>query len=145
MTSAVLAGGPSTAETLEEAQGRRDLIASENNPLLSLDYVATLKGEIPASDGTDGTRITIRYVPDKLVFDDSSWAAYLAAVALVGPGLETVAATVIADLNNELVPRWVHVEIADDDAAESTGHGVVMEDRQPNWDNPGLLRRLAPF
>ncbi len=145
MSEVELSESETPDEALETALKRRNLIATHSNPTYSLDYVATLKGKIPVASSGRSIRVTVRYVPDKLVFDDASWATYLASVGLIGEGLEAVAATVVADLNNELVPRWVHVHLSDSDDTVSSGHGVVMEDRQPNWDNPELLRRLAPF
>jgi 7-cyano-7-deazaguanine reductase len=46
---------------------------------------------------------------------------------------------VLDDLNNELVPRWVELTVERD---APLPHRVVIEDRQPNWDNPQLMARL---
>lgn len=95
------------------------------------DFLVELRGE-PAA----GTRLTVRYVPDLAVLEPAGFAAYLAGL---DGGLEALAMAVLDDLNNELVPRWVEVT-AERDAPFP--HRVVIEDRQPNWDNPPLLGRL---
>ena len=58
--------------------------------------------------------------------------------------LEAVAVAVLDDVNNEVVPRWVQVAVSYEnaDAGERERHAVLIEDRQPGWDNPSLLARL---
>ena len=54
---------------------------------------------------------------------------------------------ILDDVNNEVVPRWVQVTVTapGDRAAGVDGHGVMLEDRQPRWDNPALLSRLERY
>ena len=58
--------------------------------------------------------------------------------------IEEFAAAVLADLNNQLVPRWVSVVVTLSRPRGSAEHTVIVEDRQPNWDNRALLARIAP-
>ncbi len=118
---------------------RRDHLATAPSPDSRHDFLVELRGEPVA-----GTRLTVRCVPDRLVLDPAGFAAYLADPAGFGTtgfggGLEALAMIVLDDLNNELVPRWVEVT-AERDAPFP--HRVVIEDRQPNWDNPQLIGRL---
>ena len=44
-----------------------------------------------------------------------------------------LAACILDDLNNELVPRWVRVRLTSTLDQGTTQAELVMEDRQPNW------------
>lgn len=134
---------------LEAQNRRRSALTLSGNPLPQLDYVATLSGRIAAlaaaAEDGDTASLLIRYVPDTLVMEKSSLGGYL---QVIGAGdwqsLEDVAAAILDDLNNELVPRWVHVGISGPEDGNGARHSVIVEDRQPNWDNPALLARLSP-
>ncbi len=98
------------------------------------DFLVELRGEpIP------GTRLTIRVVPDRLILESAGFVQYLAEPPDGVPSPESLAMAVLDDLNNELVPRWVEVTVERD---APLPHRVVIEDRQPNWDNPQLMARL---
>ncbi|MDQ2103512.1 hypothetical protein [Azospirillum isscasi] len=112
---------------------RRALLTTQPNPDARHDYLVELSGE-PAP----GTRLTLRYVPDRLVAVPDAFAAYLASVAADGT-LEGMALAVLDDVNNELVPRWAEVTA---ERAAPVPHRVLVEDRQPNWDNPHLFSRM---
>lgn len=113
---------------------RRDHLTTAPSPDARHDYLVELSGEPVA-----GTRLTVRYVPDRLILTPPGFIAYLPALAGLEGGLEALALGALDDLNNELVPRWAEI------TAERTAplpHRVVVEDRQPSWDNPALLARL---
>ena len=77
--------------------------------------------------------------------DVKAFGAYLEALASIDwPSPEELAVTVITDINNELIARWVQVTVNAPDLLHHAieTHGVVLEDRQPDWDNPMLLNRL---
>jgi len=116
---------------------RRSHLRTADNPEPRLDYVVSLEG--PLGD----LLIRIRYVPDRQVLVPPSLTEYFAALGEApGTHLESVAAAILHDLNNELVARWVQVQVSSSEASP-TRHHVTIEDRQPKWDNPGLLARLA--
>ena len=124
---------------------RRSLLATTPNPDPKLDYVTALKGTIPPGEEGGETTIALRYVPDKLILDPAAFGRYLEA--LKGPqwgSLEEVAVIILNDINNEVVARWVQVSASAPDGAHAgvAEHGVLVEDRQPRWDNPALLSRL---
>ncbi len=116
---------------------RRDLLSTTPNPDARYDYLVELAGEPMA-----GTRLAVRYVPDRVVAEPQGFAAYLGALSGVAGGLEALALAVLDDLNNELVPRWAEVTA---ERTEPLPHRVVVEDRQPNWDNPQLFARMRPI
>jgi 7-cyano-7-deazaguanine reductase len=126
---------------------RRKLLVTEANPDANLDYLAALDGDIAPLKGCAGGTASLRlvYVPDKAVLPPAGFSRYLEALGKeTWVSLEGVAVTVLGDINNELVPRWVRVRVA----AESvllpgvSAHTVTAEDHQPGWDNPALLSRL---
>ena len=118
------------------------------NPGASLDYVVALGGHMRRDADRAPTRVGVRYVPDRLVLEPAAFGRYLGALGSAGwPSLEGVAATILDDVNNELVPRWVQVTVSapDDVHAGVDDHDVMLEDRQPKWDNPALLSRLRKY
>ena len=123
---------------------RRGLLLTEANPDSRIDYVITL-GEHTPSPGRGETAVGLRYVPDKLIVDPASLARYLRALSgLTWGSLEALAVTVRDDVNNEVVPRWLQVTVSapEGQRLDLGEHSVMLEDRQPRWDNPALLSRL---
>lgn len=113
---------------------RREHLTTAPNPDARHDYLVELQG-----NPMPGTRLTVRYVPDRLILTPPGFTAYLPALAALPDGLEALALAVLDDLNNELVPRWAEVTA---ERTEPLPHRTVVEDRQPAWDNPALLTRL---
>ena len=111
---------------------RRALLLTAPNPDARLDSVVTLGGRV-----AEGASIRLRYVPDRLVLDATAFGRYLNAVPAVA-SLEALAAAILADVNDQAVPRWVEVAAT----ASHEDHAVLISDRQPKWDNPALLARL---
>ena len=129
-------------DTLE----RRSLLSTARNPDPKLDYVTSLAGHMTPFEKDQRSGVILRYVPDKLILEPSSFVRYLDALgALEWSSLEDAAATVLNDISNELVARWVQVSVTTSDQIHPgiSGHDVRLEDQQPNWDNPGLLSRLG--
>ncbi len=111
---------------------RRDRLSPDANPDQAIDYLVSFRGVLPAA-----TTITVCYVPDKLILGEAAFDAYLAALGdQHWHSPEALAVATLGDFNNELVPRWVGVIV------ERERHEVVVEDRQPRWNNAALLARL---
>ena len=111
---------------------RRGRLGPGANPNQAIDCLVRLDGVLPAA-----TTLMVCYVPDKLIVDQTAFDAYLAALGDQDwPSSEALAVATLGDLNNELVPRWVSVIVGRD------RHKVVVEDRQPGWNNAALLARL---
>ena len=122
---------------------RRRPLTSRGNPNLALDYVVLLDSDVAVVD----CLLRLRYVPDKFILEPESFDRYLSALSghdLTEP--EEIALTVLDDINNQVVPRWVQVTLQRGDRAAPDAppprHCVMVEDQQPNWDNPALLSRL---
>ena len=74
-----------------------------------------------------------------------AFARYLAAFEQGSEKtLEQLAIAVLEDINNEVVPRWVQIVATRDSGGETEQH-VLIEDRQPKWDNAALLARLERY
>ncbi len=125
---------------------RRGLLDAVRNPDFKLEYIASLRGHMTPFDGDRRSGVVLRYVPDRLILEPASFVRYLDAMgAQQWPSLEQAAVTLLNDFSNELVARWVQVAVS---APSGLYHGidshdVLLEDRQPNWDNAGLLARLG--
>ncbi len=133
---------PLTAQ--ESPIERRRALTCRNNPHSGLDFLVSLEGRLTSPAG----RVALRYVPDRLILEPAAFHDYLALLAgREGPNAEDVAVAVLQDINNEVVPRWAQVRVAEEsgsgDRNDGNGHRVLVEDRQPNWDNPALLSRLS--
>jgi len=126
-------------------ENRRDAVAARRgrlavvaNPAPWHDYLVRWTMAMAS-----GTRLVIDSVPDRWILTPTALTAYLATLeAESWPTLEGLAVTVLDDLNNELVPRWVQVTIWGRQGA--IRQCALADDRQPDWDNPGLLARLEP-
>ncbi len=118
---------------------RRALLETDANPHPGLDYLVALSGMLV---GSGSASLRLRYVPDRRVLRSESFRRYLDALGGEPFGsIETLAATFLDDANNELVPRWVQV-LASAEGQGAPAHAVLLEDRQPGWDNAALLARL---
>lgn len=133
----------SAIDRMDPALERRRRLAATANPGQRQDYVVRLDGVAP---GGASTSVTISYVPDRLVLPATAFEAYLGALdATPWPTCEALALAILADVNNELIPRWVQIRVAAAGSVEGGGHTVIIEDRQPGWDNPLILERLPPL
>ena len=125
---------------------RRALLNPAPNPDKLVDYVVTLSGMIAAPDGMGDLSVSVRYVPDRLIIPSEAFAAYIKAIEMAGTDTqESLATTVLADISNEIVAKWLQVTTRAenrDAGTVSPSHQVMAEDRQPGWDNPGLLAML---
>ena len=121
---------------------RRAFLQVTENPDRSLDYVVTLAGSLPTCEQAQS--IMLRYIPDRKILDANAFAKYLKAVGeATWESPEDLAVTVLTDVNNEIIGRWMQISLSTPDQNNPiTTHGVVLEDRQPGWDNPSLMGRL---
>tara|TARA_B100000674_G_scaffold460631_1_gene438885 strand:+ start:1311 stop:1712 length:402 start_codon:yes stop_codon:yes gene_type:complete len=131
-----------------EIYQRRNLILTEPNPGPRIDYVVTLQSNLTGAKDVFPARLTLRYVPDRLILKTNSLAEYYAEIANIEfENFEAAAVLLMDDFNNELVPRWISLRLdkqtADND--QVFHHETALEDRQPKWGNPRLLDRLERY
>ncbi|MEE2698947.1 MAG: hypothetical protein VX923_04545 [Pseudomonadota bacterium] len=125
-----------------ETNERRALLHISNNPDESIDYLITLQGSFISNENNKPIIISISYVPGFSIVNPDSFRSYLTALSEQNwENLENIATTIIGDLSNQLVSRWICIK-----ATASEGfypglghHEILIEDRQPEWSNPNLL------
>lgn len=113
---------------------RREILETRPNPNTGLDYLVAVDTAV-----SPNRVIRLRYVPDKLLLRPHTFETYLSAITATDDiPSEELALAIIEDINNEVVPRWVQVQV------ENGGvYRVLIEDRQPNWDNPQIIARAS--
>ena len=128
-----------------DTQERRNLIKSATNPDIKLDYVISISSHLITREGYENSVVNLRYVPDKLIISPESFGYYLKELGMLEwKTLEDVAATILNDINNELIARWLQIIISAPEKIyrDIDFHRVLIEDKQPNWNNAELLSRL---
>lgn len=131
-----------------ETTVRRERLQTRPNPGSHLDYVVKLEGRLPPSSGRGQIAVSLKYVPHRVVLEPAPFGEYLEALgSTAGASLEEIAVAILEDINNETVARWVQVAVAatEEEHPGVNTHGVMLEDRQPKWDNPALLSRLRRY
>lgn len=120
---------------------RRRPLRTAPNPAGTADALVILTAQ-----PRPGLRIIVRYVPGRWTVTAASVAEYLDTLAATpgwtDAGPEALSAAILDDIANEAVPRWAEVWAETDTPLP---HGALSTDRQPGWDNPALLSRLAPM
>lgn len=126
-----------------DTRSRRSLLTTAANPGPHHDYLVQLSRLVPfAGTGAGHTTLSLRYVPDRAILAPPTFERYLDALAGQDWTPEALAVAVLDDLNNELLPRWLQVEVARNHPFD---HRAAVEDRQPTWDNPAVMARLPPL
>lgn len=124
---------------------RRKIISPHKNPRKDSEYIIQLKHRLAPNglDAARGVELKLYYIPDKFVVEADNYDKYLLFFETKSQqydSFEKLGSDIIDDLNNELIPKWIHLNITAEHA--HTIHCVSYEERQPNWDNPFLLSRL---
>jgi hypothetical protein len=109
---------------------RRAILAPAALPPARVEYVVRMDLE-----GETG-ELALLYVPDRFTIGLEALSDYIAVVDGLNLPTELKAVTILEDLVNELVCRWIRVSLNLD------GKTVILEDRQPGWSNADLLARL---
>jgi 7-cyano-7-deazaguanine reductase len=101
----------------------------------------------PASPIVGAVDVSIHYVPDKLILKPQGVRDYLSElVRSEWPTVEAMAISLRDDISNETVPRWLGVRVTPiENAHLGYRQSVILEDRQPQWDNSSLLARIRPL
>ncbi|MGZ6228475.1 MAG: hypothetical protein ACXWNE_10120 [Candidatus Binataceae bacterium] len=117
----------------DEVSNARGALTSVPAPSTALASVIELAWENPS--------LRLRYVADRLVLTPESFLTYLQSRERDAREIlpEAFAASVAEDIANEIVPKWLQVTFS---AKSAVRHTVTVEDRQPGWDHPTLLRGL---
>jgi len=118
-----------------------NLLLSYQNPYKNKTYCVSITQEV-----TVDNRIFLfglRYVPDKLLLDHNGLTTYLEASLTRDRGkAETLAHGIAEDIMNQIIPRWIEINLRQKQNKFGQTVLVTMEDRQPNWQDDALLSRL---
>ena len=129
-----------------DVQSRRTLLTCGSNPNDMSAFLISLGDSLMMEDhGTFDVRVT--YVPGSFILNVTSFHSYLMALGTsteMTP--ERSGKTLLEDINNELVPRWVRVTLIGRRAAAVGGsYRCLFQDSQPNWSNPSLTAAVIEF
>jgi NADPH-dependent 7-cyano-7-deazaguanine reductase QueF len=123
---------------------RRTILTSSPNPERSLDYISVLSGQFSPGPDNVGHDVRLRYVPGSFILHPESWQQYLVSLATKSWGsMEILAVTMVADTNDHLVPRWIEISLNSTRAGSDMQ--VIVDDREPGWNNENILARLDSF
>lgn len=125
------------SDDLEVTRQRRALLVIAPAPLPRHDAIVSL-----CADMGDAT-VRLRYVPDRDILSPAAFRTYLDTVTgIAGTSPERLAQTVLEDVNDQVIPCWLEVTLTTAD--NGIAHQVRIEERQPKWQDRGLLNRLEP-
>lgn len=117
---------------------RRGLIQLLSMPQPRHDAVVVMSA--PVAHGT----VRLRYVPDRYLIDPETFATYLESLPLTLQDHVLVwAQMILEDVNDQVIPCWLEVKL--DRAVDMKPvEQAIIEDKQPRWQDPGILGRLEP-
>jgi 7-cyano-7-deazaguanine reductase len=124
---------------------RRKLLVPKPSPDTEHEIMVQLERPVTFLENQKSISVRIMYVPDRLVLPNEILEIYFNAIANANyKSLESLAVEILDDVNNEIVPRWVQIDISalGESGAEEINTHVTTIDRQPYWDNPSLLSRI---
>lgn len=133
---------PKDEDPGKEGHACRQLLAVLPTAPSALMCVTTLSSPLD-----NALSLTVNYVADRFLLTRDGFAAYARARTSAMPWdtpLESLAGLVADDLANELVPKWLRVTFVQETPG-APRHVVSVEDRQPGWDHPTLLKALEAY
>jgi len=132
-------------EQIETTRARRNLIRIVPSRVTSHDYLIDLSIRLTRDTISAPMTLIIRYVPDRDLIDDDAMHEYWRFIeAAAWSCASDMALAILEDLNNELIPRWVQVQLRNESKADYLqGMMITVEDRQPGWHNQYLLSRIG--
>ena len=114
----------------------RTFLKTTQNPNPKLDYITELRNQLSST-----LWVTLTYVPDKLLLRPEAFISYLeATLPTLAEPYENFAHIFLEDVNNEVVPRWLRIEVISE---KDPTRRIVLIDRQPKWNNAPLLASLS--
>ena len=124
---------------------RRELLTTQTNPDVTIDYLVSLQGQIRQGKNTPFS-VKICYVPDQHILIKTSLIDYFEGVGHeTFSSMEHAGILLLNDFCNELVPRWLMITLSQiiDVRGYSQRHEIRLHDRQPNWNNSQLLSNFT--
>lgn len=117
----------------EVNQDGKVIFEKDQNPLSHLDYLIELNYNHQYADKI----ILIRYVPDKSVLSQKTFEEYCRFLNSKDNTPEILTRQILNDFNDQIFPRFIQITVG-----TKKGEQIILEDRQPGWENLNFLRRL---
>lgn len=119
----------------------RNRLPSLPNPYRNKNYTVSLVQEITLNQQV--FLFGLRYVPDKLLLDHEGLAIYLEQILDHKPEkAEILAHDIMETIIDQVIPKWVEVNLRQKSNKFGQDILITVEDRQPGWKEDDLLRRL---
>ena len=119
----------------------KDLLSTSSNLYRAKDYVISLRQKLTIQ-GQDYS-FSLRYVPDKLMLDQSGVASYLDQIlSEQEQAPESLAHHILENIMDQIIPKWIEINLCQHKNEYDQRIIITLEDRQPHWDAPPLLNRL---
>ncbi|MCF8474837.1 MAG: hypothetical protein K9G26_09080 [Emcibacter sp.] len=90
----------------------------------------------------------LRYIPDKLILNNGCLMDYLNQYLLHKPENTTpeiLTHTILEDVMDKIIPKWIEVCLKQKDNKFGQEISITAEDRQPNFEDDAILKRLSPL
>lgn len=85
----------------------------------------------------------LRYAPDKLLLDHEGLAGYLEQMLnRESKKAELLAHDILEDIMNQIIPKWIEINLKHEENKFGQSVLITIEDRQPGWESASLLNRL---
>ncbi len=119
----------------------RDILSSSPNPHRHKNYVVAITQEITINQ--QAYLFGLRYIPDKILLNHQGLAGYLEQILTNAPAEpEILAHNILEDVSNEIIPKWIEINLLQEENKSGQNILIIIEDRQPHWENDRLLNRL---
>lgn len=119
----------------------KETLASFQNPYRNKTYTVSIVQEITL--GSQTFLFGLRYAPDKLLIDHEGLAGYLEQIVAHNPKkAEILAHDILEDVMNQIIPKWIEVNLRQNPNKFGQNILITIEDRQPGWEEDALLKRL---
>ncbi len=119
----------------------KHMLASAPNPYRNRAYIVSISQAVTLNE--QAFQFGLRYVPDKLLLDHRGLTDYLQKKLLHGAmTMEALAHDVLEDITDQIIPKWIEVNLRLQENKLGQNILITIEERQPNWENETLLKRL---
>ncbi len=118
----------------------KDILTSFPNPYRRKTYTVSVTQDVTI--GRRAYQFVVRYIPDKLLLDNQGLNSYLRQRE--AGRAETLAHDIMEDIMDQIIPKWIEVNLRQKHNKFGQNIRVTMTDRQPGWEDDAFLNRLPP-
>lgn len=119
----------------------KDILTSFPNPFRRKTYTVSMMQDVTI--GRRDYLFSLRYIPDKLLLDNEGLNRYLHQRE--AGRVETLAHDIMDDIMDQIIPKWIEVNLRQKNNKFGQNILVTMTDRQPGWQDDAFLnsKRLS--